>query len=123
MTPLRLPFPPSSLFPNRRHGKHWSTIQRSKELARVDGATLAKAWARTTGFKPRADAKYGLYVLFEVARDNKDSDNMLSACKPLLDGVANGLGVNDKQFRPITIDVAKAKADSVIVTIEEWEGK
>lgn len=123
MIPLRLPFPPRSLFPNRKNGKHWSSTANAKAVSRNDGMMLAKSWRQTTGFKPSPDARYGVYIAFEVARDNKDVDNMHAACKALLDGVAIGLGVNDKQFRPITLDVVKAKADGVVMTIEEWAGK
>ena len=43
-------------------------------------------------------------VFHQEDKRHRDLDNMLSACKQILDGVALGLGINDKQFRPITID-------------------
>ena len=36
-------------------------------------------------------------------RRGRDRDNLLAACKPMLDGVADALGVNDSQFEPVTI--------------------
>jgi len=36
-------------------------------------------------------------------RRARDRDNLLAACKPMLDGVADALGVNDSQFEPMTI--------------------
>jgi hypothetical protein len=33
----------------------------------------------------------------------RDSDNMLSSCKAYLDGIAQGLKVNDVQFNPVII--------------------
>jgi hypothetical protein len=36
-----------------------------------------------------------------------DLDNCLSWCKHGLDSVAKAMGVNDRQFRPITIDIGE----------------
>lgn len=47
--------------------------------------------------------------LLFIPPDNRprDIDNLLASCKELIDGIAQGLGVNDKQFRPITIDMGE----------------
>jgi len=49
-----------------------------------------------------------LDLLFIPPRNAGDIDNMLSSCKAALDGISKALGTNDKHFRPITIDMAKA---------------
>ena len=111
---IELPFPPAVLFPNRSNGHHWSIRHAARSKARDDATMLAQVQARLTGFTP-LDMTYPVTVTFEVTRDNKDVDNMLAASKALLDGVAIGLGVNDKQFRPITLDVSKTKGPQMVV--------
>lgn len=49
-----------------------------------------------------------LDLLFIPARNAGDIDNMLAATKAGLDGISLAFGVDDKNFRPITIDIAKA---------------
>ena len=46
-----------------------------------------------------------LFMFFHAATNRSfDLDNALASSKAILDGLASGLGINDKQFRPITID-------------------
>ena len=112
---IELPFPSASLFPNNSHGKHWGGKQSDKVKCRSDANWLASAARTAFAFQPNKDRWYGLKVTFCVNVDNKDFDNMLAASKALLDGVAIGLGVNDKQFRPITLDVSKTKGPQMVV--------
>jgi crossover junction endodeoxyribonuclease RusA len=55
--------------------------------------------------------------------DNKprDLDNALASMKSAIDGIADGLGINDKYFRPITIDFGDAdkKNPRVVISISE----
>lgn len=60
-----------------------------------------------------------LSIVF-VAPDgrHRDLDNCLAAAKAQIDGVADGLKVNDKRFRPILIDYIKGdKPGAMIVAI------
>lgn len=119
MLRIELPFPPASLFPNKSNGKHWATKHADKVKARDDAVTVARIAAKRVGFVA-VDTTYPVVITFEVNRDNKDLDGMLSASKPLIDGVATGIGVNDKRFRPMTLVVRKtAAAQQVIVEIAD----
>lgn len=111
---IELPFPPAALFPNRSNGRHWSTRHAARSKARDDATMLAQVQARLTGFTP-LDMTYPVTVTFEVTRDNKDVDGMLSASKALIDGVADGIGVNDKRFRPMTLIVKKTTGPQRVV--------
>ena len=101
---LTLPWIDSALMPNRKNGRFWASTQKHKSDARNQGyySSLGKRLP-----EPTERGTYPVKITF-VSPDarNRDLDNCLSACKHLLDGVALGLGVNDKQFRPITIDDA-----------------
>lgn len=48
----------------------------------------------------------------------RDIDNCLASLKSGLDGIADGLGINDKYFRPITIDFGEADKLNPRVVIE-----
>ena len=90
-----------------------------KVKARDDAVIVARIAAKRVGFVA-VDTTYPVVVTFEVNRDNKDLDGMLSASKPLIDGVATGIGVNDKRFRPMTLVVRKTSAaQQVIVEIAD----
>lgn len=111
---IELPFPPASLFPNNSAGKHWGVKHSDKVQSRDDAYKLAKAEMRRAVFIA-TDEFYAVKVTFCVSVDNKDTDNMLAASKALLDGVALGLNLNDKQFRPMTLDVVKTKGQQMVV--------
>ncbi len=101
MIEITLPWPDSKLMPNRRHGKHWASSQPAKVRSRQDAYYLAKA------AKPEAmpDGLLPLRIEFHAPDARKrDIDNLLSAHKAALDGIAQALGVDDSRFRPITLD-------------------
>lgn len=96
-----LPFPDSRLNPNRSKGHHWGSTTELRKKARSDAWVVMRMAAR--GFvMPEGDIE--LVITFvQPDRRNRDRDNLLSASKPQIDGVADGLGVNDARFNPITI--------------------
>ena len=101
-----LPWPDSALMPNRRGGKHWASFQKKKEWARADGADAARSALEGLFGASMAEGRVvGVEIMFfEPDRRHRDLDNLLGAIKWHLDGVAKELGVDDKQFRPITIN-------------------
>ncbi|MBO0358610.1 RusA family crossover junction endodeoxyribonuclease [Hymenobacter sp. BT186] len=111
---LVLPYPPSILNPNNR--SHWAKKNPVKVRYREHCRALALSMAPT--FPP---GKIPLSIVFYPPRNTGDLDNMLSSCKALFDGVSDAWGVNDKLFRPMTLDVGKAdKANPrVEITIGE----
>lgn len=100
-----LPWPDSSLMPNRRGGKHWASFQKKKEGARADGADAARNALEGLRGVLMTEGMVSVGVMFfEPDRRHRDLDNLLGAIKWHLDGIAKELGVDDKQFRPITIN-------------------
>ena len=99
---VNLPFPDRRLNPNSSKGKHWASTVALRKSARAGAALLATVAAAGHRFEPGAEL--ALVITFvQPDRRARDRDNLLAACKPMLDGLADALGVNDSQFEPVTI--------------------
>ena len=97
---LELPWPPSSLSPNTKHG-HWGGLQRAKDryraaccLATLDA--LRKRQVRDEPMRVRLE--------FRPPPDGRerDPDNLGARMKAGLDGVAQAMRINDRQFVEVT---------------------
>lgn len=63
--------------------------------------------------------KHHLKITFyPPTKANRDIDNCLASIKAGLDGIADGLAINDKFFRPITIDFGETDKNNPRVVIE-----
>lgn len=94
---LTLPWPPTTLSPNTRHG-HWSTLARAKKRFRAACATTAQA----QGARPLAGLIGGLLVNLRFIppdRRHRDLDNCIASMKSGLDGLADVLQVDDSRWR------------------------
>lgn len=99
---LRMPWPDSSLWPNRFSGKHWSTRHKAKVAAREAGFYAVK---QAKGASLDLSGTIPVSIVFCAPSARRfDLDGALSALKPTLDGIAAGLGIDDSKFRPILID-------------------
>lgn len=112
-----LPWPDSRLMPNRKNGKSWTSTQDVKIRARQDGHFAAIA--ATKDWHGKISGFVHLRVTF-CAPDNRhrDMDNLLACIKPQLDGISKALGIDDKWFRPITIDAQVDKQKRGFVMVE-----
>jgi crossover junction endodeoxyribonuclease RusA len=122
---IELPWPPTALWPNRR--AHWGKKSRTAQKARADAHTLTfQAWWGA------ADRERGhVQMLIEhgeripvnltfcpPTRHKYDVDNALAACKSMLDGVADGIAVDDSKFQLLTLERSEVvKGGKVIVEI------
>jgi crossover junction endodeoxyribonuclease RusA len=108
---IHLPFPDATLFPNRIRGSFRKTVA-AKQAARDAGHMLA----RLSGTMKGREGFIPLSLLFLTPdKRHRDTDNMLAASKWLLDGVAAGLGINDKQFKPILVDWAHGHKPGALI--------
>ena len=56
-------------------------------------------------------------VEFGFKRMTKDEDNATAGLKPILDGVAKALGVDDKRFKRGDVTMTRAKAEYTQITL------
>lgn len=89
-----LPWPDKKLNPNARI--YWA--QKAKA---VKAAREAAGWATLAAkIKIEGEGAITLKITFHPPDKRKrDLDNMMASLKGVLDGVADGLGVNDNRFR------------------------
>jgi crossover junction endodeoxyribonuclease RusA len=107
---LTLPWPPKELSPNAR-------VHRMVK-ARVAKVYRTACWALAKGHKPEPALKMHIKLTFYPPnRQARDLDNCLAAVKSGLDGVADAWGINDRAFRPITIDMAEDVGGMVVVEL------
>ena len=103
---LQLPWPPTQLSPNSR--LHWAMVYRAK--AKYRDSCWAMVRAQTTETL-REKAEYMLELRFVPPdRRSYDRDNLIARMKAGLDGLADALMIDDKQFTRLTASVS---ADSV----------
>lgn len=117
MIEIILPFPDSTLFPNRRHGAHWSESAKAKKDAKQLGHLLtASAMFGREPLTPNMDHSLTI-VINPPDRIRRDVDGLLGALKPTLDGMSIALGVDDSFFNPITIQRGEPFRDGRVTVI------
>lgn len=112
---VRLPWPPSGLWPNRRRG-HWAKHASAAKAARIEAGWLARENAVPPG--EWSEGRVPVRVTFYPPRRNKwDVDNAIAACKPYFDAVASRAGLDDSRWdlEPVVGPVVKGGA--VVVEI------
>lgn len=57
-------------------------------------------------------------IAFCCPATRRDTDNLIAALKPYLDGIADGLGINDRQFMRVSGQKYKAQTTYTLVKIE-----
>lgn len=90
-----LPFPPSSLSGHAKGNSHWGKSSVTKKW-REDAAKAASA----VGFIPLADGDIHVSISFYPPDRRGDRVNFPNRCKPIFDGIADALSVNDSRFVP-----------------------
>jgi len=114
---VEVPWPPRDCHPNAR--VHWSKRARATKIARTDAAW----WAQAAGAKALRKAKALNVCLTFFPPDNRrrDVDGMLSNSKPLIDGIADVVGVDDslwtismkrgepREFGAVRFDIEEAQ--------------
>lgn len=99
IAPLVLPWPNPKLSPNYRQHKHWGAQSAAKKKARRQAAKLARVagWDRAQW----PDGELAVWIdYFPPDRRRRDVDNLLASSKASLDGIADAIGVNDRNFVP-----------------------
>ena len=97
---IKLPYPNKDLMPNRKNGKHWGATVGAKNDAFAEAFYLTKEVAGAKKMEGKVEIRL---TFVQDDKRHRDLDNLLAASKSLLDGVAHALGIDDKNFEPITI--------------------
>jgi crossover junction endodeoxyribonuclease RusA len=114
---IRLPWPDPALFPNAKGGRHWATYQAQKVRARQDGFFAAKQALGGHAFA--AGVRVPVKATFVYPdRINRDIEGCIGAIKHYIDGVSKALGVDDRIFRPWTLDDAMDTKRQGFVIVE-----
>lgn len=93
---IKLPFPERVLNPNV-HVSYWAK-HKPRQLARQAAFYLAKETGQTLDPAQR----YRFQVIFyQPDHISRDLDNLLASMKSALDGLCQGLGINDRQIVPV----------------------
>lgn len=89
-------WPTSRLWPNDR--SHRMAKWRAGDIAKRE-AYWATCYAKSPGLKWPKGGRCKLTIIAHPAVEReRDDDNLIAACKPLRDGIASALGVDDKLF-------------------------
>ena len=100
---IELPWPDSSLAPNRKNGRHWGAVHSAKVKRLADARYLTLYAMRSTGYVPPAGALALSLTFCPPDRRRRDLDNLLAAMKADFDGVSQALGIDDQLFEPLTL--------------------
>ena len=119
MIEINLPWIDTALLPNRANGRNWRATASAKKDAKQTGKFEARRSCAIGVIDPLTD--HSLHIIFRPPRiPGPDVDGVLSAMKPMLDGIAEALGVNDRRFNPIMITRGPTvKGGSITVLIDD----
>lgn len=112
---ITLPWPVKELSPNAR--VHWAVKAAATKSARAMAhwATLA------SGIPKQPTVPLKLTVTYNPpSRRKLDGDNLVSRLKPVFDGIADAIGVDDSAFTiPAPIRAEPVKHGAVRITLEQ----
>lgn len=108
---VELAFPSPDLSPNARKDRRGLSGLRS--AYKSDSYYITKVGIR--GWKRPPDNIPLRITFVQPDMRHRDVDNMLASCKAALDGFALALGVDDKVFRPLTLDWTRGKAPGAVI--------
>lgn len=111
MIVLELPWPPKELSPNAR--VHFRVKAAAAKQYRETAYWLTQGMALLPD-----DSDITLHLEYYPPDNRKrDLDNMLSASKAAIDGIADGLGVNDQRFGFSLVRKEPAAKGKVVVRV------
>jgi Holliday junction resolvase RusA-like endonuclease len=100
---IRLPWPSRHLSPNAR--LHWAQRHKAVKAARAEAFVLAKQALADHQWQPPRELSrpitFTVSLLPPANGRRRDFDNAIASLKPLLDGLADAMAVNDHLFRPV----------------------
>lgn len=109
------PWPARGLSPNAR--LHWAQVAKLKKPYRALG--MARAVEAMRGLPPYPkEGKLPVKITFHPPdRRHRDDDNAISSGKALRDGIADGIGVNDRRWQTVYHMAEPVKGGLVVVEL------
>jgi crossover junction endodeoxyribonuclease RusA len=119
---IELPFPDRHLMPNAARRMDWHAKAEYAKTYRMCGFVEAANAVKWDFVPPTGEVELRI-TFHEPNKRKRDSDGMLSAIKAGLDGIAQRLELNDRQFNPIVLQRGEiVKGGKVVVEIKEGLG-
>jgi len=117
-----LPWPPVKLHPNsapRNLAAGWA----AKKRYRADCDEITRSQLGR-GPRPPAGSWVAVQAIFRPPDGrHRDLQNLVAATKHCIDGVSDGIGVNDRLFRPWTVDFGEPiPGGAVVLTLTALAG-
>ncbi len=112
-----LPWPSPALNPNRTD--HWGIKSRIKRLQKISAHWLTVEALQKNGSATKGKDAYSLKVIFHPPDNRRrDVDNYLASLKSALDGIAQALEADDKNFSFTCVEFSEVvKFGKVVVTV------
>jgi crossover junction endodeoxyribonuclease RusA len=111
---IRLPWPDPILSPNAR--AHWAKIAKAKKSYR------RACWGEAMAKRQAVSGKLTIDLAFiRPTKRAHDADNLVARMKAGIDGIADALGIDDRNFQLGTITIADTteKGGAVVATIRQ----
>lgn len=100
---IKLPWPDSSLNPNRKNGRHWGATKEAKDKRMADARWVALVELRKSGYVPPVGRLSMSLTFCQPDKRRRDMDNLLASMKSDLDGISQALGLDDQHFDPLIL--------------------
>ena len=118
-----LPYPHRYLSPNAR--VCWPAKYAQVKRHRQQAYLTALEQVLHLGGRPRKPIGKVAYTIHFIpkTRRGRDEDNLISSCKAYLDGIADAMGINDKNFtiRGVTQDSSTSRFRPRVQIYLNWE--
>lgn len=118
---ISLPYPPTSISPNASRGQsRWAAIVKSKIIkSHRQMAKIALLEALTFQEFQFEFVGYSLAHFTPTIRA-RDDDNADGSCKSYRDGIADALGVDDRELKKMKLSTTQKDAKTPRVEITIW---
>ena len=119
------PWPDKDLSPNARvyRLRRAELVAEARQAARLNVIDLLNAAGGNGYADPKASYEMAVYF-YPPDNRKRDVDNMLSSCKATIDGMCDGLGINDRQIKRIVLEPrAKVAGGKVTIGLRKLESK
>lgn len=115
---LQLPYPDPALSPNASK-RHWRAKQPAKQTAKTYG--YYQAFPFRSMFAG-VDVLQMSLTIYPPNKKRRDLDNVYASMKSILDGICDGLEIDDSQIHKVTLEWgAVMKSGAIELALKEYQ--